>query len=114
MREPLKDNERLNHIITAIDNIFEFVNGVSFDEYSRNKMMRFAVVKNLEIVGEAAYLLSKKIKDKHAEIEWNEIIAMRHLLVHGYYHIRDEVVWATITDELPQLKEQIIRIMDKI
>jgi len=48
------------HIIEAIDNLFEFTNGISFEQYQRNKVLRFAVIKNLEIIGEAAYLLSKK------------------------------------------------------
>ena len=114
MREPLRDSERLKHIIEAIDNIFEFINGKTFDEYRQNKMMRFAVVKNLEIVGEACYLISKVLKEQHPEIEWQDVIAMRHLLVHGYYHIRDEVVWSTIRDEIPQFKEQISLIKSKI
>ena len=114
MREPLRDSERLKHIIDAIDNIFEFINGITFDEYLQNKMMRFAVFKNLEIVGEACYLISKELKKQHPEIEWQDVIAMRHLLVHGYYHIRDEIVWSTIRDNIPQFKEQICLIKSKI
>jgi len=114
MREQLRDNGRLQHIAEAIDNIFEFVMGVTFDEYCSNKMMRFAVVKNLEIIGEASYMLSKEFKKQHPEIDWKEIIAMRHLLVHGYYNIKDEEVWTAIEDDLPQLKEQIKRIMNNL
>ena len=114
MREQLRDSERLKHIIEAIDNIYEFVNEITYDEFCSNKMMRFAVVKNLEIVGEASYMLSKEIKEQHAEIDWQDIIALRHLLVHGYYHIRDEIVWAMISDDLPPLKEQIKRIIDNL
>jgi len=114
MREPLRDSERLKHIITAIDNIFEFVDGVTLDEYRSNKMLRFAVVKNLEIVGEASYLLSNELKTQHTEIEWKDMISMRHLLVHGYYHIRDEIIWATITDNLLQLKEQVNQIIETL
>jgi uncharacterized protein with HEPN domain len=55
MREKPSDNERLNHMIEAIDNILEFVQGKSFDTYKHDKILRFAVIKNLEIVGEAAY-----------------------------------------------------------
>ena len=112
MREKLRDSGRLEHIIEAIDNVFEFVEGVTFNEYRSNKMMRFAAVKNLEIIGEASYMLSKDLKAQHTEIEWKKIIAMRHLLVHGYYHISDEEIWIMISDDLPQLKEQISRIMD--
>ncbi|KAA6302407.1 MAG: hypothetical protein EZS26_001520 [Candidatus Ordinivivax streblomastigis] len=107
MRENPKNEIRLRHIIEAIDNIFEFVNGVSFEDYRSNKMLRFAIIKNLEIVGEAAYLLTNEFKEIHPEIEWAEVIGMRHVLVHGYYQIKDEIVWATIQTELLPLKEKV-------
>ncbi|RHU24638.1 MULTISPECIES: HepT-like ribonuclease domain-containing protein [Parabacteroides] len=113
MREKPKDESRLLHIIEAIDNIVEFTQGVDFESYKQNKILRFAVIKNLEIIGEAAYLLTKEFRDSHCEIEWNVIIGMRHVLVHGYYQIRDEIVWATITQELLPLKKQIQEILDK-
>lgn len=107
MREKPKDNTRLQHILEAINNIFEFTNGVSFENYKTNKMLRFAVIKNLEIIGEAAYLLTIPFKENHPEVEWEPIICMRHVLVHGYYQIRDEIVWQTIETELQPLKKKI-------
>jgi uncharacterized protein with HEPN domain len=77
-------------------------------------MLRFAVVKNLEIVGEAAYLLSKDFKNQHAEIEWSDIIAMRHVLVNGYYQIKNERIWETILNDLPLLQLQIKKIHDSL
>ena len=62
MREKPKDSERLNHMIEAIDNIFEFVDGKTFNDYKNDKILSFAVIKNLEIIGEAAYLLTKDFK----------------------------------------------------
>lgn len=59
MREKPKDRERIHHMIEAIDNVFEFIDGKTFETYLNDKILRFAVIKNLEIVGEAAYLLSK-------------------------------------------------------
>jgi uncharacterized protein with HEPN domain len=114
MREQPRDNERLRHMLEAIDNVFEFIQGLSFDDFCNNKMLRFAVVKNLEIVGEAAYLLSKEFKNQHVEIEWNDIIAMRHVLVHGYYQIKNERIWATVLSELPQLQPQIKKIYENL
>ena len=107
MREKPKDINRLSHIIEAIDNLFEFTKGISFDEYKGNKILRFAVIKNLEIIGEAAYLLTNEFKEKHPEVEWKVISGMRHVLVHGYYQISDEMVWATIQTELYPLKEKV-------
>jgi uncharacterized protein with HEPN domain len=114
MREQLRDSGRLQHIIEAIDNIFEFTNGITFDEYCRNKMMCFAVVKNIENIGEAANNLSKEFKAQYAEIEWKKIIAMRHVLVHGYYQISNEEAWNTVINDIPPFQEQIKRIMDNL
>lgn len=107
MREKPKDKTRLLHILEAIDNLFEFTQGTTFEEYKSNKILRFAVIKNLEIIGEAAYLLTKDFREKHPDVDWNAVIGMRHVLVHGYYQIRDEIVWASIQTELQLLKEKI-------
>ncbi|MFA6923294.1 MAG: HepT-like ribonuclease domain-containing protein [Bacteroidales bacterium] len=113
MREKPRDNKRLEHIIEAIDNIFEFTQGKSFKVFKSDKILRFAVIKNLEIIGEAAYLLTKEFKIKHNSIQWDDMIGMRHILVHGYYQIRDEIVWATIETELQPLKDKILAIINK-
>ncbi|MDP2114683.1 MAG: DUF86 domain-containing protein [Bacteroidota bacterium] len=107
MRERPRDKDRLYHMIEAIDNILEFVEGKSFEEYKNDKMLRFAVIKNLEIVGEAAYLLTKDFKTRHPSIDWDDIIGMRHVLVHGYYQIKDEILWATIDIEIQPLKSKL-------
>ena len=64
MREKPKDNTRLRHMLEAINNVIEFTTDVTFEEYSRNKILRFAVIKNLEIVGEAAYLITKEFREE--------------------------------------------------
>ncbi len=74
-------------------------------------MLRFAVIKNLEIVGEAAYLTTEGFKKANPQIEWQDIVGMRHVLVHGYYQIRDEIVWTTIETELQPLKERIMKLL---
>ena len=112
MREKPKDNERLLHMLEAIDNIFEFVAGKTFDSYKKDKILRFAIIKNLEIIGEAAYLLSKDFKSKNDAVEWNDIIGMRHILVHGYYQINDEIIWATIETELTPLKLKLQKLIE--
>ena len=107
MREKPRDRDRLNHMIEAIDNISEFTGNKSFEVYKKDKLLRFAVIKNLEIIGEAAYLLTKDFKTHHDSVDWNDMIGMRHILVHGYYQIKDEIVWETIKTELQPLREKI-------
>ena len=106
MREKPKDNTRLRHMLEAINNIIEFTTDVTFEEYSRNKILRFAVIKNLEMI-------TKECREEHQEIAWNEVIGMRHVLVHGYYQIRDEIVWGTIQTDLFPLKDKIERLLCK-
>ena len=113
MREKPRDKERLLHIIESIDNINEFIEGKSFEIYRNDKILRFAIIKNLEIIGEAAYLLTKDFKHNNHEVEWKEMIGMRHILVHGYYQIKDEIIWETIANELMPLKEKVLALLAK-
>ena len=107
MREKIRDKDRLEHILDAIEKAHEFTENVSFDEYKTNTMLKYAVVKCVEIVGEASYKLTKEFCEQHPIIEWNKIIAMRHILVHGYYQTEDRIIWNTVKKYLPPLKEQI-------
>lgn len=82
-------------MITAIDNVAEFTENVSLEEFINSKILFFAVVKNIEIVGEATYMLTKEFKLSHNSIPWQIIEKTRHVLVHGYYTISHETVWET-------------------
>ena len=112
MREQIKDRGRLEHILDAIEKAFEFTENVSFDEFKTNALLRYAVVKSVEIVGEASYKLTKEFREQHSEIEWREIISMRHILVHGYYQTKDNIIWDTVKIYFPPLKEQIQKLYD--
>lgn len=114
MREQIRDKERLNHIVESIDNILEFTTNLTFSDFEKNKMLRFAVIKNLEIIGEASNLLTNKLKENYPNIEWQAIIGLRHVLVHGYYQISDIIIWNTITDDLLPFKTKIKIIRDKL
>lgn len=107
MREKPKDKGRLFHIIDAIENINEFIENKSLEDFLSNKMLYYAIVKNMEIIGEAAYMLTNDFKSSHTSVSWNDIIKMRHILVHGYYQVDAEIVWATIKNDIPDLEAQI-------
>ena len=114
MREIIKDRGRLEHILEAIEMALEFTENVNFEEYKTNAMLRYAVVKCVEIVGEASYKLTNEFRNQHPEIEWRDIISMRHILVHGYYQTEDKIVWDSVKNYLPLLKEKIKTIYEKI
>lgn len=106
MREQIRDKSRLEHILESINYVLEFTNGINFEAFLKNKMLQFAVIKNLEIIGEASYKLTNDFRNNHPEIEWKKIISMRHILVHGYYDTDEKIVWDT-TKNLSAFKEQI-------
>lgn len=82
MRERLRDSARLEHIIVAINNIQESIEGKTQEDLEQNKMLFFAIVKNIEIIGEAANNLTKDLRVMHSEVDWEGMTGMRHVLVH--------------------------------
>ena len=111
MREPIRDRGRLEHILTAIERIETFVKEKSFDDFKSDSMLFFAVVKNIEIIGEAANNLTKELRSRHPEVEWSDVIGMRHVLVHDYYNISPTLAWKTANNNIPVLKQQIANIL---
>lgn len=102
-----EDRQRLNHIISAIEKIDKYTAEVDYTHFESNEMLQDAIFKNLEIIGEAAYKVTAKTKEKHDHIEWRKIEGLRHKLVHDYYKIDLEIVWQTKDKSLPKLHEEI-------
>ena len=107
MREPVRDKGRLEHILKAIDNVFEYTKGMDYDGMVNNKILCHAVIYNIQIIGEAAFKLTKEFRDAHPEVEWRDIITMRHVLVHDYYVVDIRLLWNVIGEDLPAFRSQI-------
>ena len=114
MRDPDRDPGRLKDIIQAANHIISFTEGISIEDLTDDRLRYFAVVKNVEIIGEASYMLSKGIKEKYNYIPWKDIIKMRHVLVHGYATILPDLLWHTALVDVPTLKGQIEVILSEI
>ena len=111
MREPVRDRERLQHILDAINTIEQSRARYSTPEEVNDPIIYYGFVKHVEIIGEAVYLLSKEFREAHPEVEWEAIEGMRHVLVHGYYQIEPDQLWDTIDKDIPFLKPQIEKIL---
>ena len=109
MREPLRDRERLAHIIAAADNIARYTKGKTFDDLQADDMMGYAVVYNILTIGEAAYKLTNAFRRMHSETQWNDIMLMRNVLAHDYYKLKLQTVWEVVQHDLPPLREQVSR-----
>ncbi|MBQ7194730.1 MAG: DUF86 domain-containing protein [Bacteroidales bacterium] len=94
-------------MIQAIERIDDFIKGKSHSEIKQDSVLYYAIVKNIEIIGEAAYMLTPEFRDSHPSTPWRIIIGMRHFLVHGYYEVDPEEVWYVIGKDLQPLKEQL-------
>ncbi len=111
MKDKPNDEARLLHMADAIAEIEAYTEGMDYGTFEQDSKTRFASIKQLEIVGEAAYHLSTPIKEKHSEVQWQPIIALRHILVHEYYGIQSDILWRIITMHLPVFKEALHKII---
>lgn len=109
MREYVRDRERLEHMAEAIGRILAFANGKNRNELEADNLKYYGVVKNIEIVGEAAYKLTKAFCRQHPETPWKAITRMRHVLVHDYYQINPQEIWKVIGEDLEPLREQVLK-----
>ena len=111
MREPLKDKNRLEHILDAIETICQRTSGMSFEDLIADKVVYGGIVYYTMIIGEAAYKLSHDFVAMHPEVAWQDIADMRHHLVHGYYQVDSRIVWDVIQHDLQPLRNQIKKLL---
>ena len=113
MREPLRDKERLEHMLAAAERVIRYTSNKNFDDLKADDMMYYAVVKNIEIIGEAANLLSPEFVASHSDTPWKQVRGMRNYIVHEYFQIDDVVVWGVVTTDIPVLRSQIIEYLSE-
>ncbi len=109
-----KDKELLQDILDALNSIENFSKSKSKKEFFKSDLLQSAVIRKLEIIGEATKKLSKDLKKKHMNIPWRDIAGMRDILIHEYFSVYLERVWEVIQKDIPELKKQISDILEKI
>jgi len=114
MRGKLGDKVRLQHIYDAILEIEYYLLNKEFSDFNSNSMMKFACIKQMEIIGEASNQVSEEIKFAFSTIEWAQIVGMRNVFVHEYFGVDSSLVWQIIKNDLPDLKNKIKEIIDSI
>ena len=113
MREPLRDKSRLEHILDAINRLQTHAGNLSKDELEQDVLRYYGIVKNIEIIGEAARMLTEAFRSAHPEVNWRSIANMRNFLVHEYFQVDSDVVWSVIHEEIVILKKQVIRYLNE-
>ena len=98
---------RLEHILDAIVRLEKYAGTLSREELEADVLRYYGIVKNIEIIGEAANMLSTAFKEVHAEVEWRPIANMRNFLVHEYFQVDNDTVWAVLHHDIVELKKYI-------
>ena len=102
-----RDAHYLAHIIDAIEFILDTTSKAAKADFLEDRLMRDAVIRNLEVVGEAVKHLSLSLRSKHKDIEWKRIAGMRDVLIHEYFGVDHEKVWNVVVRRLPKLLKRL-------
>ena len=101
----------LNDILDAVNDIKSFINGQTYETFIKDNMRRNAVVRSLEVIGEATKNLPEEVREKYPEIPWKRMAGMRDKLIHGYFGVDYESIWSLITERVSSIEEPIKRII---
>ena len=102
---------RLQHIQQAASELKEIIKNRNREDLDSDRFFMFTVIKLVEIMGEATSKISNEIKDQYSQVPWQKIIRMRNRLIHGYFDINLNIIWQTVTENIPPLLEEITNIL---
>ena len=103
----------LADIQEACDDLAEFTTGISYDAFLDDRLRMSAVMQKLMVIGEAAARVSDEFRKAYPEVDWAAIAGLRNRLVHGYFRVEWDIVWAAATQEAPVLRGQIAEILKR-
>lgn len=102
----------LQHILTEVEFLAELSGNLTYDEFTENRVYTNAIVRSLEIIGEAAKNIPDEFRGKHPEIPWRGMTGLRDRLIHKYFAVDTVYVWEIITKEIPSLHQQIAALLE--
>ena len=108
---PREYEDYLRDLLDAIEKIQNFIKDLEFENFKKDDKTKFAVIRGLEIIGEATKHISEEVRNKYPEIPWKEMAGMRDILAHDYFGVDEETVWLTAKEKIPQLKPAIEKIL---
>ena len=114
MNPPPDFLDYLEDILQAAQKAIAFVQGLNKDSFTSDEKTVFAVTRALEVLGEATKRIPQSFRDQHPEVPWRSMAGIRDKLIHDYSSVNTEVLWNTVTDDLPPLLPKIQRILDEL
>ena len=104
----------LRDILDSINKIDSFIEVFEFDEFAEDNKTVYAVIRAIEIIGEATKNLPESLKKEHSEVPWRKMTGARDKMIHGYFGVDLEVIWSTIKEDIPSVKPLIEKILGEI
>lgn len=104
----------INDIKEAISRVESYTAGFDYQQFLNDTKTQAAILRNLEIIGEAAKSISAELRKKHKNIDWKNIAGMRDRLIHHYFGVNWEIVWGVVKEKLPALKEHVEKILEEL
>ena len=107
MREHSRDRGRLEDMLKYAQNVEQIVSGITYEQFVADIRIYYSVMKNIEVIGEAANMLTRHFRETHKELPWRLIVSMHNVLVHGYAQVSNADLWQTATSDIQPLREQV-------
>ena len=104
----------LHDILECMNRIETYTEGVDYDSFCRNQMLIDAVIRNLEVIGEASRNTTEEIRDQYLEIPWKKMIGLRNILIHEYFGVDESIVWEIISNDLKETKQHILMVIEEV
>ena len=106
----VKDSARIAHILEAAQDVKNFIQGKDRSSLETEKMLLYAIVRAIEIIGEASSKISSETRSQYPDLPWRDAIGMRNQLIHAYINVDLDIVWKTATVAIPRFIEELKRL----
>jgi len=104
----------LKHILDEIEFLLRETKGTNYEDFISNELLKRGCARSIEVVGEAAKNLSNELKEKHKEVDWKRITGMRDKIIHYYFGVNWDILWAVIQERIPNLKDKVEAIIKEV